>query len=117
MLLNVPHLYNFVQSARIENEASHRSGTEARDTSASGYDDEASINEDEEDARVRMDRGEHAEKKQEHPKPVQCVRGSVVSVSSQCGLPSLFFLILRIQLVFRDTSDNPQLHLNKPCTY
>lgn len=116
MLLNVPHLYNFVQSARNENEASHRSGTEARDTNASGYDDEASINEDEEeDARIRMDRSEHAEKKQEHPKPV---RGSMGFGESAMRVSSpLFFLILRIQLVSRDTSDNPQVHLNKPCTY
>lgn len=55
-----------VVGAKRERGESYRSGTEARDMSASGYDDEASINEDEEDARARMDRSEHAEKKQEH---------------------------------------------------
>lgn len=72
--------------------------------STSGYDDEASINGDEEDVRARTDRSGRAEKEQEAHEArdrllvsvgPSATRGRVTSSSP----PGHLFLILRIQLV------------------
>lgn len=59
-----------------------------------------------------MNRNERAEKKQERPSPrgatVRPFVGPRVSVDLQYKAFNLLFLILRIQLVLRDTSDNPR---------